>query len=221
MHKVLMVVGADFEAVSPGGRIAEAFQGAIALNTPSVVAEICLISELSTIAIAPNETILCPLTLDVPETLLFPGQKIYQVCRDISSMRDRVLNQFSTDTGVGNFWLPIVLTTKGPLYGEVIGLEQNRLSSVPTYSMPFHFSDIWRQHLYKLAFRLLQSLSAPPATYLMQFGFEDNKIYFDRLWPFPAAPAIASVGLQFPDLFTCHWFCLTNVPIYDLQITST
>ncbi|OCR01601.1 hypothetical protein BCD67_19125 [Oscillatoriales cyanobacterium USR001] len=224
MPKVLIVMGADFDAVSSEGRIAEAFQRAIAGESPLNSPEICLISDLSSIAIAPNETILCPLTLDIPETLVFPGQIIYQACRDISSMRDRVLNQFGTVAGVGNFWLPIVLTAKGPIYGEVIGLNRNKLSSESisqiNYSMPCHFSDIWRQKLYKLGFNLLQILSAPPATYLMQFGFEDQKIYFDRLWPFPAAPSIASVGVQFPDLFNCHWYCLTNLPIYDMQITS-
>jgi hypothetical protein len=223
MPKVLMLVGADFAAVSPGERIESALQRAIALNTPSMVTEVCLVSDLSSMAIAPNETILCPLTLDIPDSLIFPDRDIYPVCRDVSSMRDRVFNQFGIVGDDGNFWLPIVLTAKGPIYGEVISLDEKNLSSeslYPIYSMPCHFSDVWRQQLYKLAFNLLQTLSAPPATYLMQFGFKEKKIFFDRLWPFPAAPAIASVGVQFPDLFTCHYFCLTNTPIYDLQITS-
>jgi len=223
MPKVLILVGADLNLFP--WEIAETLQRAIALNTPSMVTEICLISDLSSMAIASNDNILCPLTLNIPDTLVFPGRDIYSVCRDVSSLRDRVLNQFGIVGGAGNFWLPIVLTAKGPIYGEVISLAEQNLSSAPiyqpTYSMPYHCSDVWRQQLYKLGFNLLQMLSAPPATYLMQFGFEEKKIYFDRLWPFPAAPAIVSVGVQFPDLFTCHYYCLTNTPIYDLQITST
>jgi hypothetical protein len=48
----------------------------------------------------------------------------------------------------------------------------------------------------------------------------DNQIIFDRLWPFPASPAIASVKCQKPDLFACHWFCLTGKPIIELRIDN-
>lgn len=43
-------------------------------------------------------------------------------------------------------------------------------------------------------------------------------ILFDRLIPFPDEPAIASIGVQEPNLFICHWLCLTNQPILDLKI---
>ena len=46
----------------------------------------------------------------------------------------------------------------------------------------------------------------------------DKEILFDRLWPFPAAPAIASLSRQQPDLFACHWRCLTGQPITDVVI---
>lgn len=220
MPKVLIVVAADFEPASPTAQMVEAFQVAIAKSSPPTVAEVCLISDLNLPAIAPGEAVICPLTLDIPDTLVFPGKMVYRACRDVSAMRDRVEQQLGVRSGVGNFWLPVVLTAKGPLYGEAIGLEADNLSAEPNYSMPIHLSDVWRQQLYELAFRLLKSLSATPATYLMQFGFGDKEIYFDRLWPFPAAPAIASLGIQVPDLFACHCYCLTNIPIYDLQITS-
>lgn len=219
MPKVLIAVDADLEGASVAARMGAAMGVAIALTTPSTVAEICLIADLNSAAIASTEATICPLTLNVPDTLAWRGQTIYRACRDVSTMRDRALKQFRAITGVGNFWLPVVWTAKGPLYGEVIGLEADKLSAAPNYSMPVHLSDVLRQQLYELAFRLLQSLSAPPATYLMQFGFEGHEICFDRLWPFPAAPAIASVSVQVPDLFLCHWYCLTNMPIYDMQIT--
>jgi len=215
MPKVLVAVDADFE----GDAVAARMGAAIALSSPSTVVEICLISDLNSAAIASTEATICPLTLNVPDTLAWTGQTIYRNCRDVSAMRDRASKQFGAITGIGNFWLAVVWTAKGPLYGEVIGLEADKLSPGSNYSMPVHLSDVSRQQLYELAFRLLQSLSAPPATYLMQFGFEGNQICFDRLWPFPAAPAIASVNVQVPDLFLCHWHCLTNIPIYDMQIT--
>jgi hypothetical protein len=67
-----------------------------------------------------------------------------------------------------------------------------------------------------LAYRLLRSLFATPAVYLMQFGLQEGSIYFDRLLPFPGEPAIASLGVQIPDLYTCHWHCLLGKPILDL-----
>lgn len=172
---------------------------------------------------------LYPLTLDLPKFLQFPGQTIYQACREISKLRQRV-QQLGYATGTGCFWLPIVLTAKGPLYAEVIGLinqdsqrltqEVSQLSQLQ-YCQPIHISDQWRQLLYQLGYRLLQLLSAPPATYLMQFGFQAQGICFDRLWPFPAKPAIASIGVQKPDLFACHWYCLTGLPVLDLIIPGS
>jgi len=110
-------------------------------------------------------------------------------------------------------WLPVVLTAKGPLYAEVIGLADDG-----SYQQPVDLSDVWRQPLYHLAYQLLQVLSAPPTTYLLQFGLPEQDLVFDRLWPFPTTPAIASIGVQEPDLFTCHWLCLTGQPISDLTI---
>ncbi|HLO47860.1 MAG TPA: hypothetical protein VK211_05510 [Kamptonema sp.] len=219
MPKVLIVMDADDEGAAVGARMGAAMGVAIAISSPSTVAEICLISELNSAAIASTAATIYPLTLNLPDALVFPSQNIYRACRDVSAMRDRAGKQFGAIAGVGNFWLPVVWTAKGPLYGEVIGLEAQKLSAQPNYSMPVNLSDVWRQQLYELAFQLLKSLSAPPATYLMQFGFQGKEICFDRLWPFPAAPAIASVGVQVPDLFLCHWYCLTNMPIYDLQIS--
>jgi len=96
----------------------------------------------------------------------------------------------------------------------VIGQDSNG-----SYYQPVHLSDRHRQPLYRLGFQLLDVLSAPPAVYLLQFAWaEEYKVCFDRLIPFPDKPAIASVGVQTPDLFECHWLCITGQPIHDLVI---
>ena len=193
---------------------------AIAQSNYLAKVSIISISELNSGAINLSGAMVSPLTLDVPENLVFPGQDVFRFCANVSATRDRVQEQLQVATGDGNFWLPVVWTTKGPLYAEAIGAEADKESGELSYFQPVHLSDVWRQQLYDLAYRLLDLLNAPPATYLMQFGFLGEKICFDRLWPFPAAPAIASIGVQVPDLFACHWCCLTGAPIYDLQISS-
>lgn len=173
------------------------------------------------------EMLFCPLTLSLPEHLGLPFQAIIKACADVLGLRQQLAQQIQVAIGDGCFWLPVVLTAKGPLYGEVIALAeefyekklpQNLLLCDITYYQPFHLSDALRQPLYHMAYNLLQFLSAPPATYLVQFGLQKSEICFDRLWPFPTAPALASVGVQQPDLFTCHWYCLTAKPILDLTI---
>lgn len=158
----------------------------------------------------PQDAILCPLTLNLPD-LTFPGQAIYQACRDVDGLRDRARPHAAV--GAGSFWLPIVLTAKGALYAEAIAP-----SATSGYHQPLHLTDRQRQPLYHLAQQLLQSLSAPPAVYLLQFGFQADQGCFDRLIPFPDTPSIASLDVQTPNLYECHWRCLTGQPIKDLQI---
>ncbi|MEG3990740.1 hypothetical protein QUA13_27055 [Microcoleus sp. S28C3] len=213
MSKVLIVADAH---KGP----AEALLRTIAKSNHLTEVNICGVSELNSGAIAPGGAIVCPLTLDLPSHLVFPGRDLFRFCGNIWAARDRVSQELQVPVGDGNFWLPVVLTPKGPLYAEAIGAEADKQSGELSYSQPVHLSDLWRQELYELAYRLLNLLNGPPATYLMQFGFVGERICFDRLWPFPAAPAIASVGVQVPDLFVCHWYCLTNKPIYDIQICS-
>ena len=213
MSKVLIVAG---DSPGPADRLLEA----ISQSDPVTEVLICGVSDLYSGAIADGGAIVCPLTLDLPSDLVFPGQNVFRFCSNVSAARDRVAQELQVPVGDGNFWLPVVLTAKGPLYAEAIAAESDKLSGELSYRQPLHLSDVWRRSLYELAIGLLNLLNAPPATYLMQFGFVGERICFDRLWPFPAAPAIASVGVQVPDLFVCHWYCLTNKPIYDMQITS-
>ena len=171
-----------------------------------------------------TEILLSPVTLNFSPSFSFPQQSIYQACRDVVGLRHQVEQELGCATGVGDLWLPVVLTSKGPIYGEAIGLSQPQAVpedlSLPSlsYTQPIHLSDAKRQLLYELGYNLLQLLQASPATYLLQFGLAAESIYFDRLWPFPAAPAIASLGIQSPNLFTCHWKCLTEQPLLDLEI---
>lgn len=182
-------------------------------SEPHIAVEIRPVASLQAVQLEPLD-IICPLTLNLPNFVSFPGREIYQACQDISGLRQRV-QQLGYVTGAGNFWLPVVLTAKGALYAEAIGSEP---SAPPRFYQPLHLSDRWRQPLYWLGQRLVQSLSAPPTAYLIQFGFQDETICFDRLLPFPAAPAIASLSVQAPDLFACHWLCITHQPVLDLVI---
>ncbi|HAX85004.1 MAG TPA: hypothetical protein DCY91_01805 [Cyanobacteria bacterium UBA11370] len=173
-----------------------------------------------------GDTIWCPLTW-IPHTIEFPDQDLFKTCSNVSLLRQWVKQELGYATGESqSLYLPVVLTAKGPLYGEVIGIdgeirrwgdgEMGGLNT--TYHQPVDLPDDQRQPLYHLAYQLLQFLSAPPAVYLVQFGFEGRDIVFDRVLPFPDAPAIASLGVQNPDLFTCHWHCLTRQPITELTI---
>ncbi len=159
---------------------------------------------------------LCPLTLNLPDWCQFPGRGVFAACAEIEAVRQQVA-AWQVAVGNGTYWQPIVFTAKGALFAEAIapGAQPER-----PYAQPFHLEDAIRQPLYALGQRLLQALAAVPGVYLMQFGLSDRQIWFDRLIPFPDLPAIASVGVQMPDLFDCHWRCLTQQPIRDLHILS-
>lgn len=235
MRKVLIGVPGDFTSPSTMGQMVDALEQAILKTSPEVDVAICQIPESGNPTDSPillssahpqmvsrasgdwnwEDVLLCPLTLEVPVSWSFPGQHLYQLCHNVSRLRQHVQEELNCPGGRGNFWLPIVLTTKGPLYGEVIGQRYAE------YCQPLHITDTWRQPLYEFGYRLLQSIEAVPATYLIQFGFHEQTLYFDRLWPFPAPPALASLKNQHPDLFTCHWYCLTGRPVYDLKIPAS
>lgn len=191
----------------------------IALHSPAAVTVEVITSDLvESLSLKTQDIIWCPLTLDVPEILEFPGKAIFQACNHVTSLRERVqqIGYTTADSHQcqSDLYLPVVLTAKGPLYGEVIG--KGKINQV--YQQPVNLPDKQRQPLYHLAYELLQSLLAPPAVYLLQFVLQDESIIFDRLLPFPTEAAIASLGVQEPDLFTCHWLCLTAQPIFDLTI---
>lgn len=220
MSRVIIVI--DAQTVLAGAlettvQSVEAMKEAIASSTSgNLTVEVMNATELAQTTISPRQEILCcPLTLDVPNTLQFWGQTIFQACRNLNGIRQQI-QQFGYPVGetqgLKSLYLPIVLTAKGPLYGEVIGAEAKDL-----YAQPIDLPDNQRQPLYDLAYQLLQSLTAPPSVYLLKFGY-DGAIICDRLLPFPDIPALASIGIQSPNLFACYWHCLTHQPIYDLTI---
>lgn len=226
ISQVLIVVESNAKEITEPVtlQMVSALQQAIATSTDKFIkVEVITVLELKDrVPELIKDIFICPLTLNLPSNLSFNAQLIYQACQDIPSLRQRVV-QLGYAIAEGHFWLPLVLTAKGLLYGEVIELSEAAageilLASNLSYYQPFHLSDAKRQQIYQMGYSLLQLLSAPPATYLMQFGLQGDNIYFDRLLPFPAAPAIASLGVQEPDLFACHWYCLTNMPILDLNI---
>ncbi len=165
-------------------------------------------------AIPAADDIIYPLTFNVPETLEFPAKSVYQQCQNVENLRRWVETHLEYATAEGHYWLPIVLTAKGPLYAEAIAWNEQQ----QTYEQPFHLSDVLRQPLYHLAYELLVHLGAPPAVYTLQFSWQGEEIFFDRLFPFPHESTQISLGVQQPDLLTCHGLCLTRQPILDLAI---
>ena len=220
MSRVIIVVDAQAELVGTPTTMqsVEAIKDAIASSTSAkFTAEVITSTDFAqTILPLAQEIICCPLTLNLPDTLPFWGQNIFPACRNLKSLRQQV-QQLGYKAGntqaIKSLYLPIVLTAKGPLYGEVIAQAKTT-----QYQQPLDLPDQQRQPLYHLAYQLLQALSAPPSVYLLQFGYEGEEIIFSRLLPFPDLPALASISVQEPNLFTCYWRCLTNQPILDLTI---
>jgi hypothetical protein len=180
-------------------RLGVAMLGAIGELVESV--QFVAVAELP--PVADPKAIYCPLTLAVPPTFEFWGRSIFRSCQQIERLRN--LAATTTDVQVGdggNLWLPVIWTAQAPIYGEVIGeIEAGQ--------------DL--QPLYRFGAQLLTELSAPPATYLVQFSQERAGIIFDRLYPFPAIPAIGRIGQQL-DLFDCHWRCITHQSIVPVDV---
>ena len=232
MEKVVIIINAEVSdrgqllSASPvTQKMVEALQHSIVEESPSIEIEIVSAATLwsknrTTLKKDRTDTIYCPLTIQLPDYFDFPQRKIYSACKDINSRRRWVEKDlgFKTSVGdswLGHLWLPIIMTDK-PLFGEVIG-EGPMPNS---YEHPVQIPKRQRKSLHDLAEQLLDYLSATPATYLLQFSLYNGEIVFDRLWPFPAAPALITLKTQQPDLFTCHWRCMTNQKISTINISD-
>lgn len=233
MEKVVIIINADVSeqgkliSASPvTQKMVEALKQSIAANslsstTVEIISAATLWSRQPKINQPDSKTIYCPLTIQLPEYFDFPQKNIYSACKDILGRRlwvERNLGFKTTvgDSWLGHLWLPIIMTGKKPIYAEVIGE-----GAVPnSYEQPIDIPPGQRKSLHTLADKLLDSLAAPPATYLLQFSLYNSEIVFDRLWPFPAAPALITLKTQHPNLFNCHWSCLTQQPILDINISD-
>ncbi|MDJ0508726.1 MAG: hypothetical protein QNJ64_05680 [Crocosphaera sp.] len=229
MRKALIIVNAEVKGegtmylASPATeKMVMALEAAIKADSPSTQVEIMAAASLWSKSVKPpkpdQDTIYCPLTIDVPSWLSFPGQKIYQDCKDVKGRRQWVDKTLGYKTSIRDAWLgdlclPVALTPTELMYGEIIGE-----GAFPnSYEQPISLQKQLRRPLYDLAEGLLEDLDAPPSLYLLQFRLKGQNIIFDRLWPFPAAPAIASLTYPHPNLFTCYWQCLTHQSIPSLM----
>jgi hypothetical protein len=226
MNRVIIIINSDAKTSGKypsaiAQTMVAALKGAIANDAPKATVEVLAASvlraELDRSQLSNTRTIYCPLTIQLPEWFKHPAKDIYKACRDIEDMRqwvERHLGYQTIGQGAGDLWLPVMLTAKEPIYGEVIG-EGFMPNS---YAQPIELIDEIRNSACMLSHQLLKSLSAPPSVYLLQFRTAGKDVLFDRLWPFPAAPAIASIGKQQPDLFACYWQCLRGKQLPGLEI---
>ena len=231
MEKVVIIINAEVDeqgkflsAAPVTERMVEALKRSISASSSSpvsiqVTSAAGLWSKYSRSSENDSGIIYCPLTIQLPDYIDFPGKKIFSACKDIVGRRrwvDRNLG-FKTsfgDSWLGHLWLPVILTKQEIIYAEIIGE-----GAMPnSYEQPISIPKRQRKSLHELAEGLLESLSASPSVYLIQFSLHNGEIVFDRLWPFPAAPALVTTRTQQPDLFTCHWSCLTNRPISSLTV---
>ena len=218
-HKIVPISPATETMVSSLKKVIEKNGISPEISSKSIEIEIIAAAGLWSQPLPHQEekTIYCPLTIELPESFQFPAQAIYQRCKNVAGLRQWVAKELGYQVIIErspspDYWLPIILSTKGPIYGEVIG------EGIIPYSceQPIDLPDEVRQPLYQLAYQLLTALDAPSAVYLLQFSLQDTQIMFNRLWPFPAAPALASLRVQQPDLYACHWYCLTDQPISEV-----
>ncbi|MFM1843880.1 MAG: hypothetical protein RLZZ490_2623 [Cyanobacteriota bacterium] len=204
-------------------RMVSALKAAIAHQSPETIIETVAVASLWSDQ-AQQQTqlggrVYCPLTIQLPQWLNFPGQAVYQACQEIAVRRQWVSEHLSLPLcndahWLGDHWLPIIVSADGiqcaPLIHE--GMMPNAYNLLSWETIPYQRH---RNHLEHLADALIQTLNAPPAVYLLQFSLSQT-ILFDRLWPFPAAPAIATIGYDSLDLFAHHWRCLNGFPIPTL-----
>ena len=232
MSKVIIIVNAQVEGgkISATAPVAERMALALSKSITNslhshevkIISGADLWSKSVYLAEPSSDVIYCPLTIKVPDWFKFPAQSIYNACRDLEQRRKWVKQFFGYQTSqdnllLGDLWLPIILTNNNKLiYSSVIseGIMPN------DYQQPYDLTSEVNFKLQELARQLLDSINAIPSVYLLQFKLVGHDIIFDRLWPFPATPAIASINVQQPDLYACHWLCLSGQPVTNINLYS-
>jgi len=201
-------------------RMVNALKETIASQSPETIIETVAVASLWSDQ-AQQQTqmggrVYCPLTIQLPRWLDFPGQKVYQACQDINARRQWVSEQLhlplcNDANWLGDHWLPIAVTVEGLQFLPLIyeGMMPNAYEMVSWDLPPYQR---YRSALENLAEALVKELNAPPAVYLLQFSVAQG-LLFDRLWPFPAAPAIATINQGHANLYHYHWCCLNNLPL--------
>ncbi|MGI0480191.1 hypothetical protein ACN4EE_05310 [Geminocystis sp. CENA526] len=219
MPKVIIIVNAQVNAgkISPTSPVTEKMAMALRNsiiscnqnNEVEIIGGAQLWSKSFNKLNSQEDIIYCPLTIKLPDWFNFPAQHIYSACRDLDKRRKWVNQHFGYKTTtdnlwLGNLWLPIIFTGDNIIYREIIseGIIPN--SYQQPYECPSHIYPL----LQTLSYGLLQSIHAIPSVYLLQFTILDDNLIFDRIWPFPATPAIASIHQKPDDLFNAHWHCL-------------
>lgn len=201
-------------------RMVDALRSAIAVQSPETIIDTVAVAGLwSDQAQQQTEMggrIYCPLTIQLPRWLDFPGQGVYQACQNIAARRQWVsetlgLPLCNDANWLGDHWLPIILSGDGVEFFPLIyeGIMPNAYEMVSWDFPPYQR---YQSGLADLARALVKELNAPPAVYLLQFSIAQG-LMFDRLWPFPAAPAIATINFSHANLYTYHWCCLNNLPL--------
>jgi hypothetical protein len=157
-----------------------------------------------------------PLTLEMPPLAGWAGHSLWQRCRSLEQLQAEVVEALGCQRGQGRLWLPLVNTARGLLFGEAIAQDpQGR------WQQPLHLADAVRQPLYEFGQRLRRYLALPLGVHLLAADVCAGQVVFEQLLPFPGEPALASLGVQTPDLFEAHWFCLQSQPLLDLKISGT
>jgi hypothetical protein len=227
MDKVIILVNAEAQASGQMSRLSpvtekmvSALKNAIPKSfAVEVTGTASLWSRMESAKTSQHNLIWCPLTIQLPNWVNFPAKNIYQACRDIEERRAWVSHSLhyktsQGDSSFGDLWLPIMVTSKGLEYGEVIGEGM-----IPnSYSQPISLERESLKSLHRLASQLLDNLQAPASVYLLQFRLAHREVVFDRLWPFPAAPAIASLRNQQTDLYAAYWNCLRQQAMLDRSL---
>jgi len=129
MDKVIILVNAEAQASGQMSRLSPVTEKmVIALKNAvpkSLAVEVTgtasLWSKMESGKTGQNNLIWCPLTIQLPNWVNFPGKKVYQACRDIEERRTWVAQtlHYKTsqgDSSFGDLWLPITVTSKGIIY---------------------------------------------------------------------------------------------------------